>query len=281
MSDQRPIGVLDSGLGGLTVVQEVIRQLPNESIVFIGDEARMPYGVKTHEQIISYTREMVQYLIGQNVKMIIYGCNTATAQALDAMEKEFTIPMIGVIKPGSEAATNVTKTNHIGIIGTQSTINSKSYNETIKNLDPKADVLGIVAQKFVSIVESDSANTKQAKENIETTLKPFKDSDYDTLVLGCTHFPMLKEQISDYLPDIKLVDPALKTVERAEKYLTDNNLLTDSKNRVLQLHATANIEEFSKLAKRWLDVKIDEINLVDLEDAVAIGGKNERNNHRH
>ncbi|WP_201308308.1 glutamate racemase [Companilactobacillus farciminis] len=281
MSDQRPIGVLDSGLGGLTVVQEVIRQLPNESIIFIGDEARMPYGVKTHEQIISYTREMVQYLIGQNVKMIIFGCNTATAQALDAMEKEFTIPMIGVIKPGSEAATNVTKTNHIGIIGTQSTINSKSYNETIKNLDPKADVLGIAAQKFVSIVESDSANTKQAKENIETTLKSFKDSDYDTLVLGCTHFPMLKEQISDYLPDIKLVDPALKTVEQAKKYLTDNNLLTDSKNRVLQLHATANIEEFSKLAKRWLDVKIDEINLVDLEDAVAIGGKNERNNHCH
>ena len=99
MSDQRPIGVLDSGLGGLTVVQEVIRQLPNESIIFIGDEARMPYGVKTHEQIISYTREMVQYLIDQNVKIIIYGCNTATAQALDAMEKEFTIPMIGVIKP--------------------------------------------------------------------------------------------------------------------------------------------------------------------------------------
>ncbi len=281
MSDQRPIGVLDSGLGGLTVVQEVIRQLPNESIIFIGDEARMPYGVKTHEQIISYTREMVQYLIDQNVKIIIYGCNTATAQALDAMEKEFTIPMIGVIKPGAKAATNVTQTNHIGIIGTQSTINSKSYNETIKNLDPSADVLGIAAQKFVSIVESDSANTKQAKENIETTLKPFKDSNYDTLVLGCTHFPMLKKQINDYLPDIKLVDPALKTVEVAKKYLSDNNLLTDSKTRVLQLHATANIDDFSKLAKRWLDVKIDEINLVDLEDVVAMGGKNERNNHRH
>src|SRR5699024_1293183 len=158
MSDQRPIGVLDSGLGGLTVVQEVIRQLPNESIIFIGDEARMPYGVKTHEQIISYTREMVQYLISQNVQMIIYGCNTATAQALDAMEKEFTIPMIGVIKPGSEAATNVTKTNHVAIIGTQSTIDSKSYNETIKNLDPKPYVLGIAAQQFVSIVESHSAN---------------------------------------------------------------------------------------------------------------------------
>lgn len=272
MSDQRPIGVLDSGLGGLTVVQEIIRQLPNESIIFIGDEARMPYGVKTHEQIISYTREMVQYLISQNVKLIIYGCNTATAQALDALEKEFTIPMIGVIKPGAKAATDITKTNHIGIIGTQSTINSNSYNETIKNLDSTADVLGIAAQKFVSIVESDSADTKEAKDNIETTLKPFKDSDFDTLVLGCTHFPMLKQQINSYLPKITLVDPALKTVEVAKKYLTKQNMLTDNTTRVLQLHTTGKIEEFSKLAKRWLDAEIDEINLVDL-DTVKSGRK--------
>lgn len=273
MSDKRPIGVLDSGLGGLTVVKEVLRQLPNENVVFIGDEARMPYGVKTHEQIISYTREMVQYLISQNVKLIIYGCNTATANALTTLRQEFTIPMIGVIQPGSVEASKLTKTDHIGIIGTESTINSKSYNNTIKAIDPKINVLGVAAQKFVAIVEADKANSKEAIENIHETLKPFKDTNYDTLILGCTHFPMLKDQINDYLPTTTLVDPAVSTVTVAKSYLTKNDLLSDDKHRTIKLYATSDIAEFSRLAKRWLNTEIDEISLVD------IGGNDERNNH--
>ncbi|MQS76538.1 glutamate racemase [Companilactobacillus halodurans] len=275
MSDNRPIGVLDSGLGGLTVVNEVIHQMPNEDVIFIGDEARMPYGIKTHEQIISYTREMVQYLINQNVKLIIFGCNTATAQALDAMKKEFTIPMIGVIKPGAKEASETTKTNHIGIIGTESTINSKSYSQTIASISPKFKVLGIAAQKFVSLVEADKTDTPEAKQNVAETLKPFKDSQYDTLILGCTHFPMLKKQINAYLPDTKLVDPAVNTVKVAQNYLTANNLLSDDKHRTIKLHATADLDDFSKLAKRWLMTEIAEISLVN------IGGNNERNNNRN
>jgi len=273
MSDKRPIGVLDSGLGGLTVVQEVINQLPNENVIFIGDEARMPYGVKTHDQIISYTREMVQYLIEQNVKLIIYGCNTATANALQALRKEFTIPMFGVIKPGAQQATKITRTNHVGIIGTESTINSKSYSKTIGEINPGIKVLGVPAQKFVSIVEADKANSDEAKENIAMTLKPFKDSQYDTLILGCTHFPMLKNQINDYLPGIKLVNPAVSTVDVTKDYLTKNDLLSDGKVRTIKLHATGSIEEFSRLAKRWLNTDIDEISLVN------IGGNDERNNN--
>lgn len=273
MSDNRPIGVLDSGLGGLTVVKEVIHQLPNEDVVFIGDEARMPYGTKTHEQIISYTREMVQYLIRQNVKLIIYGCNTATANALQTLRQEFTVPMIGVIKPGSQEATKVTKTDHIGIIATESTINSKSYNKTIQEIDPKIKSLGVAAQKFVSFVENDQADTKEAKDNIEKTLEPFKDNEFDTLILGCTHFPMLKKQINDFLPETKLVDPAVSTVKVAKKYLAENNLLTNTSGHTLKLHATSDIVEFSRLAKRWLQTEIDEIDLVD------IGGKDERNNN--
>lgn len=273
MSDNRPIGVLDSGLGGLTVVKEVIHQLPNEDVVFIGDEARMPYGTKTHEQIISYTREMVQYLIRQNVKLIIYGCNTATANALQTLRQEFTVPMIGVIKPGSQEATKVTKTDHIGIIATESTINSKSYNKTIQEIDPKIKSLGVAAQKFVSFVENDQADTKEAKDNIEKTLEPFKDNEFDTLILGCTHFPMLKKQINDFLPETKLVDPAVSTVKVAKKYLAENDLLTNTSGHTLKLHATSDIVEFSRLAKRWLQTEIDEIDLVD------IGGKDERNNN--
>lgn len=273
MSDNRPIGVLDSGLGGLTVVKEVIRQMPNEDVVFIGDEARMPYGVKTHDQIIAYTREMVQYLISQNVKIIIYGCNTATANALQTMRSEFTIPMIGVIEPGSQEASKVTKTDHIGIIATESTINSKSYNQTIHEINPKITSLGVPAQKFVSFVETDTADSAEAKQNIEETLKPFKDNEFDTLILGCTHFPMLKKQINDFLPNTKLVDPAVATVTVAKNYLTKNAALTTQPKRVLKLHATADIKEFSRLAKRWLQTDIDEINLVN------IGGNDERNHN--
>jgi len=275
MSDQRPIGVLDSGLGGLTVVKEVIRQLPNENVIFIGDEARMPYGVKTHEQIIAYTREMVQYLIDQNVKLIIYGCNTATANALMELRQEFTIPMLGVIKPGAREATKITKTKHVGIIGTEATINSKSYSKTISEMNPEIDVLGVPAQKFVALVEADKADSQEAKDNIQETLRPFKDSNYDTLILGCTHFPMLKKQINEFLPKMKLIDPAVSTVETTKEYLIKNDLLTDQKHHVLRLHATADIEDFSKLAKKWLKTDIDEISLVN------IGGKDERNNNRN
>lgn len=273
MSDHRPIGVLDSGLGGLTVVKEVLRQLPAENIIFIGDEARMPYGIKTKEQIIAYTREMVQFLISQNVKLIIYGCNTATANALEELRTEFTVPMIGVIQPGSQAAVKVSKTGNIGIIGTESTINSKSYSQTITGINSSAKVLGIAAQKFVALVEADKVNSQEAEDDIAKTLLPFKNSDYDTLILGCTHFPMLKTQINNYLPKMTLVDPAVSTVEVAKTYLTDNELLTNQNNRTIKLYTTGGIDEFSKLAKRWLQTDIDEISLVN------IGGNDERNNH--
>jgi len=273
MSDHRPIGVLDSGLGGLTVVKEVLRQLPAENIIFIGDEARMPYGIKTKEQIIAYTREMVQFLISQNVKLIIYGCNTATANALEELRTEFTVPMIGVIQPGSQAAVKVSKTGNIGIIGTESTINSKSYSQTITGINSSAKVLGIAAQKFVALVEADKVNSQEAEDDIAKTLSPFKNSNYDTLILGCTHFPMLKTQINNYLPKMTLVDPAVSTVEVAKTYLTDNELLTNQNNRTIKLYTTGGIDEFSKLAKRWLQTDIDEISLVN------IGGNDERNNH--
>ncbi|MFC6322956.1 glutamate racemase [Companilactobacillus baiquanensis] len=266
MSDNRPIGLLDSGLGGLTVTKEVIRQLPNEDIIFIGDEARMPYGVKTKDEIINCTRQLVQYLVDQNVKVIIYACNTATANALPALRKEFSIPMIGVIEPGAISATQVTKTKHIGVIGTEATIKAKSYSTAINGLDSDIDVLGIAAQDFVTFVEKDAIDSKDAKESIARTLKPYKDSDYDTLVLGCTHFPMLRDQIQNYLPDVKLVDSGVATVTLTKKFLDDNDMLTDTKDSKIKLHATGNINEFKRLASRWLATDIDEISLVNVEN---------------
>ncbi|WP_125763700.1 glutamate racemase [Companilactobacillus hulinensis] len=267
MSDKRPIGLLDSGLGGLTVTKEAIKQMPDEDIVFIGDEARMPYGTKTKEQITEYTRELVKYLISQDVKVIIYACNTATANALPTLKKEFSIPMFGVIEPGAITAARDTKTKHVGVIGTQATINSKSYSKAIDDIDPKIDVLGLPAQEFVSIVENDEANTKRAQKIITDTLMPYRDELYDTLVMGCTHFPMLKSQIRKALGDkITLVDSGVETVSYVRDYLKMNDMLTDSKgDAVIKLHATGGIKEFERLAKEWLvGTEVDEISLVDL-----------------
>ncbi|WP_125565572.1 glutamate racemase [Companilactobacillus insicii] len=268
MSDKRPIGLLDSGLGGLTVTKEVIKQMPNEDIVFIGDEARMPYGVKTKEQITEYTRELVKYLISQDVKVIIYACNTATANALPTLKNEFSIPMFGVIQPGAVAASLSTKTKYVGVIGTEATINSKSYSKAIEANDPEIKVLGIAAQKFVSFVENDEADSDDAKKNIAETLAPYKDPKYDTLVLGCTHFPMLKPQIREVLGNkINLVDSGVETVSYVKDYLEANYLLTDNnKNGSIKLHATGGIKEFKRLAKDWLNIPVDEISLVNLGD---------------
>ncbi|APX71046.1 glutamate racemase [Companilactobacillus allii] len=266
MSDKRPIGLLDSGLGGLTVTKEVIKQMSNEDIVFIGDEARMPYGLKTKEQIIEYTRELVKYLISQDVKVIIYACNTATANALPTLKKEFSIPMFGVIEPGAITASRDTKTNNVGVIGTKATINSKSYSKAIDDIDPNINVLGVPAQEFVSIVENDEAETKQAQELITDTLKPFLNNKYDTLVLGCTHFPMLRSQIVEALGnEITLVDSGIETVSYVRDYLRMNDMLTDTKDSDIRLHATGGIDEFKRLSKEWLaGTKIDEISLVNL-----------------
>ncbi|WP_125590616.1 glutamate racemase [Companilactobacillus jidongensis] len=268
MSDKRPIGLLDSGLGGLTVTKEVIKQMPNEDVVFIGDEARMPYGTKTKEQITDYTRDLVKYLISQDVKVIIYACNTATANALPTLKEEFSIPMFGVIQPGAVAASLSTKTKHVGIIGTEATIKSKSYSKAIAAADPTVDVLGIAAQKFVSFVENDNADSDEAKKNIAETLSPYKDPKFDTLVLGCTHFPMLKPQIREVLGNkIKLIDSGVETVSYVKDYLEANHLLTNNKDsRSIKLHATGGINEFERLAKEWLHIDVDEISLVNVGD---------------
>lgn len=267
MSDKRPIGLLDSGLGGLTVTKEVINQMSNEDIVFIGDEARMPYGTKTKEQIIDYTRELVKYLISQDVKVIIYACNTATANALPTLRKEFSIPMFGVIEPGAITASRATKTKHVGVIGTEATINSRSYSKAIDDIDPSIDVLGVPAQEFVSIVENDEADTEKSQKIITDTLKPYCDDRYDTLVLGCTHFPMLKTQIIKALGDKKtLVDSGVETVSYVRDYLRMNDMLTNAKGKAdIKLHATGGIDEFKRLGKEWLSgIEINEISLVDL-----------------
>lgn len=268
MGDKRPIGLLDSGVGGLTVVEEVIKQLPHEDIVFIGDEAHMPYGVRPADEIIKYTREMVQFLISQDVKAIIYACNTATARALPTLAKEFDIPMFGVIKSGAVSAIKDTKTDEIGVIGTKTTIESGSYQTTIQEQQPNMKVISVPAQPFVKMVENDSGDTDDAKVEIARTLSPFKQTDIDTLILGCTHFPMLEKQIQSYMgPDVKLVDPAIETTSVTSQFINEHGLQNEqAKPGKVDLNTSADLKSFTQLAKQWLGTKISSINLVKLGD---------------
>ncbi|MFD1472455.1 glutamate racemase [Companilactobacillus mishanensis] len=274
MSDERPIGLLDSGVGGLTVVKEVMNQIPNEDIVFIGDEANMPYGTKTTEEIIKYTREMVKYLIDENCKVIIYACNTATARALPKLQREFDIPMFGVIKPGARAAAEITKNKQVGVIGTQATIDSKSYSLYVDDLDPEINVIGVAAQSFVKLVERDQTGTDKSMTKVAETLEPYKETKIDTLILGCTHFPMIAKDINSYLGDsITLVNPSIETVKEVSTYLKENDMFGSDVAGNIILHTTANLETFKKLATDWLEGKFNKVDLVNLED------NNAGNNH--
>lgn len=268
MSDKRPIGLLDSGVGGLTVVEEVIKKLPNEDIVFIGDEAHMPYGVRPATEIIKYTREMVEYLISCNVKAIIFACNTATARALPTLRQEFDVPMFGVIKSGAQSAVEDTKTNEIGVIGTETTISSNSYPNTIHEANNDIKVYSIAAQHFVKIVENNESDTQKAKDDVAQTLESLKSTNIDTLILGCTHFPMLEKPIQAFMGSkVKLVDPGIETTNVAKRFLAEKDLLTDDHQKgQVNLNTTANLESFKVLAEDWLGSDISEINLVKIGD---------------
>ncbi|WP_099975099.1 glutamate racemase [Lactobacillus terrae] len=263
MKKNQPIGLLDSGLGGLTVARELKEKLPNENIVFIGDELNMPYGTKTAQEIIDYCRESVEFLIKNDSKIIVFACNTATALAMPILQEEYDIPMIGVIESGAQAAVAVTKNNNVAVIATEGTIKNESYTKAISKIKNDVEVNGIAAQSFVKIVEDDLSESPLAQTMIHDVLQNVIDSKSDTLVLGCTHFPMLKPIIADILgKDIVLVDPGVETVNKIKAFLKENDMLNDGLNRTIELNTTANFENFSKLALKWLNNDIDEINLV-------------------
>ena len=194
------IGVFDSGVGGLTVTREIMRQLPNENVVYLGDTARVPYGSKSKNNIIRFSRQIIRFLKTKNVKAIVIACNTASALALDTVQEEFDIPIIGVIVPGARAAVRETKNGQIGVLGTEATIKSETYTKEIRKLMPEAEVIGKPCPLFVPLVEEGFAKHKITEEVIDIYLSDMRKSEIDTLILGCTHYPILLEKIKKYLP---------------------------------------------------------------------------------
>lgn len=256
--DNRPIGFLDSGVGGLTVVREVMRQLPDETIIYIGDSARAPYGPRPAEQIRTYTWELVNFLLSQDVKMIVIACNTATAIAWQEIKFKLDIPVIGVILPGSSAAIKGTRSGKIGVIGTLGTIQSNLYPENIQALSPQMQVTSLACPRFVPLVESDEYQSPLAKKVVYETLQPLVGK-VDTLVLGCTHYPLLTPIIQNVMGEqVKLIDSGAECARDISVLL---NYFELNRSRSLgpaqhRFYTTASAQAFKSIAENWLGQEI-------------------------
>lgn len=226
------IGVFDSGVGGLTVMKELISVLPNESIVYFGDTARLPYGNKSPETIIKYSLENAEFLLEKEIKALVVACNTSTAYALGHLRELLNIPVIGVIEPGAKRAVSVTQNKHIVILGTKATINSQAYEREIKALLPGAVVTSIACPLFVPLVEERFVDHPAARLVAEEYFQRLEALDYDTVLLGCTHYPILRNLIQQVLkPDVNIVDSALTCAETVKQILGMKGMLNSLKEQ--------------------------------------------------
>ena len=228
MSERKnlPIGVFDSGIGGLTVTREIMRQMPNEKIIYFGDTARVPYGSKSRETVLKYSEQIVRFLLQQEVKAIVIACNTASAYALPELEKQCPVPIIGVIDPGSRAAVRETRGSGIGVIGTEATVSSGTYADAIHQLAPKAKVLSRACPLFVPLVEEGLWEDPVTEEIARRYLLELMDEGIDTLILGCTHYPLIRDTIGKVVgPEVHLVNPAYETAMELKKLLENSGLL--------------------------------------------------------
>jgi glutamate racemase len=261
MTNPAPIGVFDSGMGGLTVVREMIRQLPHESIIYFGDTARVPYGPKSPDTILRYSREITTYLQDEGVKALVIACNTATAHALPALRREFKMPIIGVIEPGARAAAAATKTKRVGVIGTAGTIKSRAYEKEIIKLLPDAQVTVQACALFVPLVEEGWVDTEPTRAIARNYLAPLVSAEVDTLVLGCTHYPLMKTVIGNVVGrEVRLIDSAHETASETGAILNATGLANTSPNEArYRFIASDAPDTFLALAQRFLGSPIDRV----------------------
>lgn len=265
---EEPIGVFDSGVGGLTVAREIMRQLPDENIVYFGDTARLPYGSKSKDTIIRFSRQIIRFLQTKRVKAIVVACNTATAQALDVVSQEFDLPIIGVIAPGARAAVKETKNKKIGVVGTEGTIQSHMYAKTIHQMEKNAEVVGKSCPLFVPLVEEGFAKHHIAEEVIDIYLRDMKESDIDTLILGCTHYPLLRTKIREYFgEDVRIVNPAYEAAIDLKKILEEKSI--DNKNKEFtkyEFYVSDAAEKFKRFANSILPYDVETIHQINIEE---------------
>ena len=263
MPRSAPVGVFDSGIGGLTVAHEVIRQLPHESVLYFGDTARVPYGPKSPDTVRRYSREIADFLRDQGVKSIVIACNTATAHALTALREQFDMPVIGVVEPGARAAVAVTTRGRIGVIGTVGTIKSGAYERAIRAINSDVFITARACPLFVPLVEEGWTDHDATRLIAREYLEPMIAADIDTLVLGCTHYPLLKPLLRDVLgPHVRLIDSAEETAAETARTLAAANLTaSDGADPTYRFVASDDPLQFLQLGQRFLGDTIEGVEI--------------------
>ncbi|PJA27087.1 MAG: glutamate racemase [candidate division Zixibacteria bacterium CG_4_9_14_3_um_filter_46_8] len=266
-TSKRPIGIFDSGIGGLTVVAEMMKRLPNEDIVYFGDIGRFPYGVRSPEVIKKFSRQNVRFLLMQKVKYVVVACNTASAQALNAIRRNFDIPMMGVIEPGAYGAVSTTKNRKVGVIGTAGTIASSSYTKAIQKLDGKIKVVAAATPLFVALAEEGYLDRPASHLIVQDYLLPIKKRGIDTLVLGCTHYPLLRNVIAKVMGHrVFLVDSAEWTVKAVKEDLQTRTLLNHSRIPGKYRYFVSDTpEKFIQVGNRFLGRDVAPAKRIDIE----------------
>jgi glutamate racemase len=264
---RQPIGVFDSGLGGLTVVKEMVDRLPHESILYFGDTARVPYGTKSPDTIRRFSREAAHFLLGREVKMLVVACNTASAHALDVLAQETPVPVVGVIEAGARAAHHASESGRIGVIGTAGTIASGAYDRAVRALRPAVEVYAQACPMFVPLVEEGMADHEAARLIAQDYLAPLRDLDIDTLVLGCTHYPAMRRLIGEVMgPAVRLIDSAEETALDVARILREHDLLSPGDQPAAREFMVSDLPlRFRRVGRLFVGDMIDVVEKVEVE----------------
>lgn len=257
MRANAPIGVIDSGVGGLTVAKEIMRLLPHEKVLYIGDNARCPYGPRPQAEVRKYTWQMAHALMDKKIKLLVIACNTATAATLDSLQKNLSIPVIGVIFPGARAAMKVSVTKEIAVLGTLGTVQSGAYENALKSLKSSCQIVQLACPKFVPLVESDEYEGEFARKMVWETLSQLDQLHFDTAILGCTHYPLLQQFIQEKLgPSVTVLSSASETAKDVQNHLLFQNKLVCSETMpVHEFYTSGSTTIFGTIIMKWLEIE--------------------------
>lgn len=264
--NNRPIGIFDSGFGGLTVMSALSKLLPKENLIYFGDTAHVPYGSKSKKIVTEFATKISKFLVKNDVKMIVIACNTASAFSLDYLKKNIKVPVIGVIKAGSVMAAQNTKNKKVGVIGTEGTVKSSAYEKEIKKYDNKINCFSKACPLFVPLVEEGWNNGKITEDIINVYLKSLVDKKIDTIILGCTHYPLLKEAIKKVIGNkINIIDSANAVALAVQKLLTEKKLLRNSGKATYKFYVSDGPEKFKSIGSKFLGKKILTVKKVEID----------------
>jgi glutamate racemase len=264
----KAIGIFDSGVGGLTVLKEIIKAIPQEDTIYFGDTARVPYGTKSPETVTRYSRQIASFLVNRDIKLLVVACNTASAFSLEALKETLPIPVVGVIEPGARRAAAVTKTGKVGVIGTAGTIRSSAYAKAIKRLNPEIEVITRACPLFVPLVEEGWVDNDVARLTARTYLQGLTAEGVDTLVLGCTHYPLLKKTIGEIMgQEVTLVDSAEETARTVNDILRNGSSLRPASEQGNHHYYVTDVPAgFIRVGNRFLGDRLGDVYQVSLEE---------------